>query len=60
MQSVKGLSWESPRGPVTIDAKSRDLIQNIYIREVAKDATGALYNREIKTYEAQPDYGRAR
>jgi branched-chain amino acid transport system substrate-binding protein len=57
--SVLGMKWESPRGPVQIDPKTRDLIQNVYIREVKKDANGQLYNDEIETFPAQPDYGRA-
>jgi branched-chain amino acid transport system substrate-binding protein len=31
---MKGLSFESPRGPVTIEPETRDIIQNIYIRRV--------------------------
>ena len=34
--AVKGLSWESPRGPMTVDAASRDVVQNVYIRRVEK------------------------
>jgi len=57
--AVKGLAWESPRGPVRIDAETRDIIQNVYMRKVERDpASGKLVNREFKTYEAQPDYGR--
>ncbi|HVV93620.1 MAG TPA: ABC transporter substrate-binding protein [Hyphomicrobiales bacterium] len=57
--SVMGMKWESPRGPVQIDPKTRDLIQNVYIRVVKKDKNGKLYNDEILAYPAQPDYGRA-
>jgi branched-chain amino acid transport system substrate-binding protein len=57
MAAVKGLKWESPRGPVSIDPASRALIQNIYIRTVDRKPDGKLYNREIKVYENQPDYG---
>jgi len=57
IEAIKGLSWESPRGPVTIDAKTRDIIQNVYMRRVEKDSDGKLVNREFKVYEAQPDYG---
>jgi branched-chain amino acid transport system substrate-binding protein len=57
--SVLGMKWESPRGPVEIDAKTRALIQNVYIREVKKDKNGKLYNAEILAYPAQPDYGHA-
>ena len=59
LAAVKGWQWESPRGPVKIDAQSRELVQNVYVRVVDKDASGRLRNREIKTYEMQPDHGRS-
>ncbi|MFC0658474.1 ABC transporter substrate-binding protein [Eoetvoesiella caeni] len=34
--TAKGMSWESPRGPITIDPQTRDINQNIYIRKVEK------------------------
>jgi branched-chain amino acid transport system substrate-binding protein len=46
--AAKGLAWESPRGPVSIDAETRDIIQNIYIRRVEK-VDGELYNVEFET-----------
>ena len=33
---MKGMSWESPRGPISIDPDTRDIIQNVYIRKVEK------------------------
>jgi branched-chain amino acid transport system substrate-binding protein len=54
---AKAMKWESPRGPVSIDPKTRHITQNVYIRVVEKDAGGKLINREIETFEAQPDYG---
>ena len=54
MAAVKGLSWTSPRGPVSIDPDTRDIIQNIYIREV-KDVNGELQNVEFKTFAALKD-----
>jgi branched-chain amino acid transport system substrate-binding protein len=57
--AVKGLAWTSPRGPVVIDPDSRHITQNIYLREVAKDAGGKYYNKEIKTFEKQGDPGLA-
>lgn len=59
VDAVKGLSWVSPRGPVTIDAASRHITQNIYLREVAKGADGKYYNKEIQTFEKQGDPGLA-
>lgn len=46
LAGMKGLSFESPRGPVTLDPKTRDFIQNIYLRKVEK-VNGALYNVEF-------------
>jgi branched-chain amino acid transport system substrate-binding protein len=47
--AVRGFQWMSPRGPVSIDPQTRDIVQNIYIRKVVKDANGVLYNKEIET-----------
>jgi branched-chain amino acid transport system substrate-binding protein len=46
--AMKGLAWTSPRGPVSIDPQTRDIIQNIYIRKVEK-VNGELYNVEFVT-----------
>ncbi|MGC4025080.1 MAG: ABC transporter substrate-binding protein [Mesorhizobium sp.] len=59
VDAVKGLSWESPRGPVTIDPESRHITQNIYLREVTKADDGTYYNKEIQTFEKQGDPGLA-
>jgi branched-chain amino acid transport system substrate-binding protein len=34
--AAKGASWESPRGPISIDPETRDIIQTVYIRKVEK------------------------
>jgi branched-chain amino acid transport system substrate-binding protein len=47
--AAKGYKWESPRGPVEIDAKTRDVIENVYIRKVEK-VDGALGNITVATY----------
>jgi branched-chain amino acid transport system substrate-binding protein len=47
--AMKGMAWESPRGPVSIDPDTRDIIQNVYIRKVTKK-NGALYNVEFATF----------
>lgn len=57
IDAVKGLAWESPRGPMKIDAQTRDVVQNVYMRVVEKQPDGRFVNRETKTYAAQPDYG---
>jgi branched-chain amino acid transport system substrate-binding protein len=56
--AVKGQAWESPRGPIQVDAKSRDIVQNVYMRVVERDARGRLINKEFRTFAMQPDYGR--
>ncbi|MDB5591540.1 ABC transporter substrate-binding protein [Enterovirga sp.] len=56
MDAIKGYAWESPRGPVSIDPKTRHIRQNIYKRVVEK-RDGAYINREIKAYPDQPDFG---
>jgi branched-chain amino acid transport system substrate-binding protein len=48
------MSWESPRGPVSIDPETREIVQNIYIRRVEKVA-GELYSVEQATFEAVKD-----
>jgi branched-chain amino acid transport system substrate-binding protein len=44
--AAKGASWESPRGPILIDPETRDIVQTVYIRKVAK-VDGRLVNVEI-------------
>jgi branched-chain amino acid transport system substrate-binding protein len=44
--AAKGASWESPRGPISIDPETRDIVQNVYIRRVEK-VDGRLVNVEI-------------
>jgi branched-chain amino acid transport system substrate-binding protein len=45
---MKGMSWESPRGPVSIETQTRDVVNNIYIRRVEK-LNGQLWNIEFET-----------
>jgi branched-chain amino acid transport system substrate-binding protein len=52
--AMKGMAWESPRGPVAIDPSTREIVQNIYIRRVEKVA-GELYSVELATFEAVKD-----
>jgi len=50
IESLRGFSWKSPRGPVTIDPVTREPIQNFYIRRVEKK-DGTLQNVVVKTLE---------
>jgi branched-chain amino acid transport system substrate-binding protein len=56
--AMKGMAWESPRGPISIDPETRDIVQNIYIRKVEKIGN-ELYNVEFATIEAVKDPAKA-
>jgi branched-chain amino acid transport system substrate-binding protein len=47
--AMKGMKWESPRGIMSIDPETRDIIQPIYIRRVEK-INGELWNTEFATF----------
>lgn len=46
MKVLTGMKWDSPRGPISIDPATRDIVQNMYIREVKK-VNGKLVNQPI-------------
>jgi branched-chain amino acid transport system substrate-binding protein len=52
--AMKGMKWESPRGPISIDADTRDIVQNIYVSKVEKQ-NGELWAIEFATFEAVKD-----
>jgi branched-chain amino acid transport system substrate-binding protein len=54
IDAAKGMAWESPRGPMSIDPQTRDVVHNEYIRKVEK-VNGQLYNVEFATFEAVKD-----
>jgi branched-chain amino acid transport system substrate-binding protein len=54
LAAMKGMSWESPRGPISIDPETRDIVQNIYIRKVEK-RDGQPYSIEFDTFPAVKD-----
>src|SRR3974390_1532980 len=43
--AAKGMAWESPRGGISIDPETRDVVQTVYIRRVEKGSNG-LYDHE--------------
>jgi branched-chain amino acid transport system substrate-binding protein len=49
MKIIAGMKFESPRGPIVIDAATRDIVQNIYVRRV-EPVDGRLANVEISEY----------
>jgi branched-chain amino acid transport system substrate-binding protein len=55
--AMKGMAWESPRGPISIDPETRDIVQNIYLRRVEK-ADGQLWNVEFETFPNVKDPGK--
>ena len=57
--AAKGLKWESPRGPVSIDPQTRDIVQTVYFRKVEK-VGGALKNVEFEKIENVKDPVKAR
>lgn len=52
--AIKGMSWDSPRGPVSIDPETRDIVQNVYVRRVER-VDGELFNVEMATIPAVKD-----
>jgi branched-chain amino acid transport system substrate-binding protein len=59
IEAMKGMKWESPRGPISIDPETRDIVQDIYIRKVEK-VNGELYNVEFETFPAVKDPGKTK
>jgi len=43
LEAAKGMSWDSPRGPMSIDPETRDVVQTVYIREI-QEVDGKLQN----------------
>ena len=54
IEAMKGMAWMSPRGPISIDPQTRDIVQNVYIRKVER-RDGQLYNIEFETVPAVKD-----
>ena len=54
VSAMKGMAWESPRGPMSIDPETRDVVHNVYIRRVER-INGELYNTEFVTFESVKD-----
>jgi branched-chain amino acid transport system substrate-binding protein len=62
LAAMKGQTLESPRGPIFIDANTRDVVQSIYIRKVERPAggDGELYNTEFMEIKDVRDPPRSR
>ncbi|MDB5596558.1 MAG: transporter substrate-binding protein [Hyphomicrobiales bacterium] len=57
VEAMKGRSWLSPRGAVSIDPATRDIVQNVYIRKVERK-DGELWNIEFETVPSVRDPGK--
>jgi branched-chain amino acid transport system substrate-binding protein len=57
--AAKGMAWESPRGPISIDPETRDIVQTVYIRRVQK-INGVLQNVEFDNVPNVKDPAKAR
>jgi branched-chain amino acid transport system substrate-binding protein len=55
--AAKGMSWVSPRGKITIDPETRDIVQTVYIRKVEK-VGGKLQNVEFDQVADVKDPGK--
>jgi branched-chain amino acid transport system substrate-binding protein len=54
VNAMKGMKWDSPRGQISIDPETREIVQNIYITKVEK-VKGELYAIPFQTFEAVKD-----
>ena len=58
LNAMKGQVFESPRGPIYIDAQTRDVVHNVYVRKVER-INGQMWNTEIQTVTDVKDPGKA-
>lgn len=59
LAAMKGMAFESPRGPIQIDPATRDIIQNVYVRRTERK-DGALHNVEFDVYPMVKDPGKGK
>ncbi|WP_310566245.1 ABC transporter substrate-binding protein [Hydrogenophaga sp.] len=59
LNAMKGQVFESPRGPIYIDAQTRDVVHNVYVRKVER-INGQMWNTEIQTVTDVKDPGKAK
>ena len=59
LAAMKGQIFESPRGPMFIDAQTRDVVHNMYLRKVEKK-DGQLYNAEFDVIKDMKDPGKSK
>jgi branched-chain amino acid transport system substrate-binding protein len=54
LAAMKGMAWESPRGAMSVDPQTRDVVHDEYIRKVER-VDGQLYNVELSKVAAVKD-----
>ncbi len=59
MEAMKGQIFESPRGPMFIDAQTRDVVHNMYLRKVERKE-GQLHNVEFDVIKDMKDPGKTK
>ena len=59
MEALKGMKINSPRGPITIDPETRDVIQTMYVRRVQR-VDKELRNVEFDKFDNVKDPGKER
>ena len=52
--AMRGMKWESPRGPISIDPRTSDIVQNVYIRKIEM-LDGEPWAIKVETFEAVKD-----
>ena len=57
IEAAKGMSWNSPRGKISIDPATRDIVQTVYIRKVEK-VGNLLQNVEFDSIANVADPGK--
>jgi branched-chain amino acid transport system substrate-binding protein len=57
IEAAKGMKWMSPRGPVSIDPTTRDVVQTVYIRKLERMGN-KLQNIEFDQVAEQKDPGK--
>jgi len=59
LEAMKGQIFESPRGPMFIDAQTRDVVHNMYLRKVERKE-GQLHNVEFDVIKDMKDPGKTK
>ena len=56
--AAKGMTIQSPRGPIVIDPATRDVVQDVYVRKVQK-VDGKYFNVEFDKFAKVKDPGKS-